>query len=618
MAGAGLAMVPAVRALSGHDVGRLELAWAVPGGAISLAIDPLSAFFLVAVLALSAVVACYGVGYLLAEPRGGLGAAWFWFNLLVASMVVVTTARNGLLFLVAWETMALSSAFLVLFHHEREEARRAGWIYLVASHLGTAFVLLLFGLLARESGSLEFADWRAPAAGAGGLFQIALVGFGAKTGKVPLHVWLPEAHPAAPSHVSALMSGVMIATGVYALLRVVSILGPAPAWWGVVLMVLGLLSAVTGVLLALAQRDLKRLLAFSSIENMGIVLLATGFALLTRAQGSPEVAMLALSGALLHVWNHALFKSGLFLAAGSVSHATGTLDLERLGGLLPRMPWTGGTLLLCAAAACALPPSNGFVGEFLIYAAGVRRLAEPGVRPEAALAAVGGLALVGGLTAACFVRAAGIALLGEPRSREVLAAHEGSSGMRSAMLSIAAASLVLGLAAPLGLRAVTLPVQQLLGMDARAADVLASTSEVLWRTSAIGALVVVGAILAAWGRSVLLRGRSPRVGATWDCGFAEPTPRMQYTATSLAQPLTDLFAPMLRARGPREESRGLFPEPIALSGRVEDPGEALYGSILRAVDRLALRIGILQSGSTHLYILYVALAALALLLWKFC
>ncbi len=286
-------------------------------------------------------------------------------------MTLVLVARNAVLFLSAWELMAVSSFFLVTFEHERESVRSAGWIYLVATHLGTGFLLAFFILMGRETGSMNFDVWAAQGIHtqglAGILFLMAVVGFGTKAGFMPFHVWLPEAHPAAPSHVSALMSGVMIKTGIYGLLRAFTFLGAPPLWWGWLFIGIGLSSGVLGVLFALAQHDLKRLLAYHSVENIGIIALGIGVGLLGQNTGSPALVALGFGGALLHVLNHALFKGLLFLGAGAVAHSAGTREIDRLGGLLKQMPWTAATFLIGAAAISGLPPLNGFVSEFLIF-----------------------------------------------------------------------------------------------------------------------------------------------------------------------------------------------------------------------------------------------------------
>jgi hydrogenase-4 component B len=358
-----LALGPALRALLGGPLERLDAPWSMPGGSFSVALDPVSGLFLVPTLFLSALAAVYGTGYL--KPFGAtraLGGAWFCFDLLVVSMALVMVAKNGVLFLVAWEVMALASFFLVTFDHETTSARDAGWTYLIATHLGTAFLLAMFVLLGGATGSLDFDGFERVAGLApelvGPLFLLAVIGFGTKAGFIPLHVWLPEAHPAAPSHVSAVMSGVMIKTGIYGLVRLLILLGPPPVWWGWLLIGIGVTSGVLGVLLALAQHDLKRLLAYHSVENIGIITLGLGLGTLGVASGMPALAVLGFGGGLLHVVNHALFKGLLFLGAGAVLHGAGTGEIDHLGGLQRRMPWTGACFLVGAAAISGLPPQR--------------------------------------------------------------------------------------------------------------------------------------------------------------------------------------------------------------------------------------------------------------------
>jgi len=612
-----LGLVPAALVLSGRDVGSVRLPWSVPGGSLSLAIDPLSAFFLVPLFAVGAATAVYGAAYLLPEARHrSLGPAWLWFDLLLASMALVVAARNGLLFLVAWEAMALSSFFLVVFHHERDGVPRAGWVYLVATHLGTAFLLVLFAWLAGDADSLEFADWRRPASGASWLFALALVGFGAKAGFFPLHVWLPEAHPVAPSHVSALLSAVMVKLGLYGLLRVVSLLGGADPLWGTALLGVGLVSAAYGALALLAQRDLKRLLAYSTVENLGIAAVGLGLGLRAAASGATSLAVVALAGALLHVWNHALFKGLLFLGAGSLARGAGTLDLERLGGVLRRMPTTGASLLVGAAAICALPPLNGFASEFLIYLGSLEALGTGAPIAAHALAVVAGLAFAGAVAAAGFVRAAGVALLGEPRSAEAAAAREVAGPMRGVLAVLAALCLFLGIAAPVALRAAAPAIEQILPAGAEGGPALRAASALLWQVAAAGGAVAAAGAALLWLRARLLPAPVARPVGTWDCGHAAPTPRMQYTASSFAQPLTRLFALVLRVRSSAPEPAGIAPAPASFGTRSEDLAAGVYAGIFAAVAELARRLRPIQAGSPQLYVLYTVLAALALLLWK--
>ncbi|MFO0965345.1 MAG: proton-conducting transporter membrane subunit, partial [Gemmataceae bacterium] len=419
-AGCLLALIPTLGVLLDGDTLALRFAWDDAHGAFSVALDGLSAFFLLPVLVLAGLAAVYGADYLLAyrhEKR--LGAPWLFFNLFVAGMTLVVIARTVFLFLAAWEVMSIAAYFLVTFEHEKAEVRRAGWVYLVATHLGVAFLFVAFLLLGGQAGSLDFAALRAlpqlsPVL-TGLVFGAALIGFGAKAGFVPFHVWLPEAHPAAPSHVSALMSGVMIKMGLYGLLRVLTFLGAPAPWWGATLASLGLLTALVGVALALSQRDIKRVLAYSSIENIGLIALALGLGLWGWANHLPALAALAVTAGLLHIWNHSLMKGLMFFAAGSVLHGAGTKDMEKLGGLLRRMPWTGGLMIAGAVAIAALPPLNGFVGKWLLYLGLFHAGLDTDSGNLSALLSVGLLALIGGLAAVAFVRLAGVVLLGAPR-----------------------------------------------------------------------------------------------------------------------------------------------------------------------------------------------------------
>lgn len=612
-------MVPAARIAFGAPAQSLRIAWQVPYGSVFLGLDALSAFFLLPIFLICALAAIYGTDYLQAyQGRKALAPPWFFLNLLAASMVVVVVARNAILFLMAWETMALASFFLVTFEDENPDTRRAGWIYLVASHIGTAFLLVLFVLLGRHNGSLDFNRFTA-SAGAGLLFVLALMGFGAKAGFVPLHIWLPEAHPAAPSHVSAVMSGVMIKTGIYGLLRILTFLGPAQAWWGWVLCAIGLSSGVIGVLLALAQHDLKRLLAYHSVENIGIIALGLGVGTVGLASGMTFIAVAGFAGALLHVLNHALFKGLLFFDAGNVAHAAHTREIDQLGGLLRRMPGTGATFLVGAAAISGLPPLNGFISEFLIYLAGLRgviALRGSGVVPM--LSAVAGLALIGGLAAACFAKAFGIVFLGEARSRHVSQAHEVSAAMLLPGFVLAGACILIGLLGALGVRAMGPVVSSALGLPTIAVnDALADAAHSVAIVSGFGAALIGVAALLAAARALALARRRVGSAPTWDCGYAAPSPRMQYTASSFAQPLTDAFAMLLKTRREVVPPRGLFPEDAAFASHTGDPYQAyVFEPAFGALSRVMGSLRPLQQGRVQIYILYIAMTLLALMLWQ--
>ncbi len=441
-------LVPVVKTLISGGVDSIRWLWNVPGGTFSVGLDPLSALFLLIIFGISIPVSVYGASYLWhSRHEHNLGVVWFFTGVLIVSMVVVVVARNAVLFLVAWEAMSLSSFFLVMLEDKKDGVQTAGWIYLVAAHFGTAFLIALF-ILMGHNGSLDF-DQFSPAAHAGLLFILCLIGFGTKAGFVPLHVWLPEAHPAAPSHISALMSGVMIKMGIYGILRTLTFLGPPPQWWGYLLLAVGLTSGVLGVLFALAQHDLKRLLAYSSVENIGIIAAGLGIGLLGISFNAPMIAILGFGGGLLHVVNHSLFKGLLFLGAGSVAHSTGTREMDQLGGLLKRMPWTGVTFLVGSIAICGLPPLNGFVSEFLIYLGALHGgTASDGRLAVVGVVTLGSLALIGGLVVACFTKASGVVFLGEPRTESARDIHEVGPGMVIPMVVMAVACLAVGLLAP--------------------------------------------------------------------------------------------------------------------------------------------------------------------------
>ena len=453
---------------------ELDVADLLPIGGAAFGVDRLSAFFIV-VIALGAIpAALYAIGYT-REYAGkySLAAMGFAFNVFIAAMILVALARNLLTFLALWEIMSLASYFLVITEHKREETLGAGWVYFVMTHAGFAALFLGFLLLARATGTMAFADWSAAAAklepsSRNLIFILLAVGFGSKAGVIPLHIWLPRAHPAAPSHVSALMSGVMIKLGVYGLVRVAfDWLGIGPMWWGGLVLVVGAVSAVLGVLYALVEHDLKRLLAYHSVENIGIILLGLGAAMLFQTHRLGALAALALIAALYHTLNHATFKSLLFLGAGAVLHATHTRNMEEMGGLIKRMPQTAVFFLVGSVAIAALPPFNGFISEWLTFQSLLLsfQISAHTVNLIFALG-VAALALTSGLAAACFVKAFGITFLALPRSEPAARAREVAWTMRAAMALLALACVVLGVAPSLTLTPLEATVFDLTGAHA--------------------------------------------------------------------------------------------------------------------------------------------------------
>lgn len=617
--GSALGIAASLAALLRGEVVSRDLAWTLPVGTLRVGVDPLSAFFLLCIFTVSGLAAIYGAGYLPAHiGRQRLAPAVACFNLLVGAMAVVVLARDGILLIAAWEVMSLASFLLVSFEHDRAEARRAGLVYLMASQLGVVFLFLLVALLGHAAGGYEFDRLRiagsATPALAASAFLLALAGFGTKAGFWPVHLWLPDAHPAAPSHVSAVMSGVMIKMGIYGLLRVLTFLGPPPAWWGALVIGIGAVSGVLGVLQALAQHDLKRLLAYHSVENIGIITLGIGLGLLGQAHGLSALAFLGYAGALLHVLNHGLFKSLLFEGAGSVLHATGVRSIELLGGLSRRMPVTAATFLVGSMAICGLPPLNGFVSEWLIYIGAFRGGALlPGQWALCSLAVLVALALIGGLAAACFLKAFGTVFLGEARTKITPPAHDPGLAMRLTMITTALLCAGIGLFPLAALRLVAPAVEVLTGSRSPGADVTGALPAITVVAAALLALVA----LLAWIRSRVLRRRPVLEGTTWGCGYAAPTPRMQYTASSFAQPVLEPFSGLVPARIEGGAPSDYFPAAARLDRHLGDPaGERFLLPAIRSAIRLLSRVRVLQHGRVQLYLAYILVTLVALLVWQ--
>jgi hydrogenase-4 component B len=554
----------------------------------------------------------------------------FAFNVFIAAMVLVALARNVLTFLFLWEAMSLASYFLVMTEHEREDTVRAGWVYFVMTHAGFAALFLGFLLLARATGTMDFADWGAAAAkldptSRNLIFILLALGFGSKAGVIPLHVWLPLAHPAAPSHVSALMSGVMIKLGVYGIARVAfDWLGAGPVWWGGTILVVGAVSAVLGVLYALVEHDLKRLLAYHSVENIGIIMLGLGGGMLFQSSHLPGLAALALVAALYHTLNHAAFKSLLFMGAGAILHATHTRNMEEMGGLIKRMPQTAAFFLVGSVAIAALPPFNGFISEWLTFQSLLLsfQISAHTVNLIFALG-VAALALTSGLAAACFVKAFGITFLALPRSESAAHAREVEWTMRAAMALLALACVVLGVAPAMTLAPLEATVFDLMGGHADMRfdwNAVVANDGFGWVAPLWIALGLV-AFLVAIPLALRLIGadKRRRYYETWGCGRALQTARFEYTATAFANPFKRIFALLYRPVKELDiefhpESR-YFVRSIAYynEGRLifED---ALYRPLLRMIEALARRARVLQSGNVHSYLVYILIALVALLI----
>jgi hydrogenase-4 component B len=587
----------------------------VPGTFFELNLDPLSAFFLVSIFLLGAMSSIYGLGYW-PQPRNPRTARRLQLCLgfLLASLATVTLAGDGVLFLVAWEIMALSAFFLISTEDHKPEVRKAGWIYLLAAHGATLLLFALFALLRYATGSFQLRPLHTGEVGIGlqtVLFLLGLVGFGLKAGVMPLHFWLPGAHANAPSHVSAILSGVLLKIGIYGLLRLGTLLPNPPAVWGILVLILGAISALLGVAFALGQHDLKRLLAYHSVENIGIILMGLGVAMIGQSTHQTAWVVLGIGGCLLHVWNHGLFKSLLFLAAGSVLHATATRDIDALGGLGRRMPWTAVLFAIGAVAICGLPPLNGFVSELLIYLGLFRSISSPwgGISLAAPV-----LAMVGALAVACFVKAHGAVFLGTGRTPAVLKVHESPLTMLAPMTFLAAVCVVIGLlptlVAPLLDTAIASWAGPSLASDVRIAALFPGRSITTWGLYLVGASAVIGLLF----RVGVMR-HQPHRAPTWGCGYTQAGSRMQYTASSFAQMLVTLFRWVLRPRVHRPEMTTLFPGPSAFHSSV--PEAVVDGIFMKAWSRIKsflTPVRNMQQGRIQHYILYVLLALMVLLL----
>ncbi len=607
-----------------------------PFARLSRSVDVLSAYFLLVVSLVAVAAAVYGPAYLRAHsPDAGAGrqaAQVLALNVFLGSMAFVCCAGDALTFLFCWEGMTLASYVLVVSDDRHGENAQAGLLYMVMAHGGTALLLVAFLALTERSGAFDFVALRAAAGDLDDttrttLFFLAFGGFAVKAGVVPLHVWLPRAHPAAPSHVSALMSGVMLKVAIYGMLRfafdlLAPLAGPLPSSWGWTVLFVGTASAVLGVLYALQQHDLKRLLAFHSVENVGILLIGAGLAMiLWRREGGGALATVALTAALLHTVNHAAFKGLLFLGAGSVLCRTRVRNIEELGGLARRMPWTSGLFLLGAVAISGLPPLNGFVSEWLTFQAllgGASRVHGPaglGIVVSAAM-----LALTGGLAAACFVKAFGVTFLGRTRTPHAEHATEAPPSMIVAMVWLAAVCVALGVAPGYAMHLLDAPTASLLHGAGASAVVTARGPLVLSTAltpsgadaTAISMTLVAALLLALTALAWVLRGGwrrvPPSVAPTWTCGMS-PTARFDYTATAFAKPLRLVFAALYRPR--RAVTRETAGTPyvvrrIHYAGEVVDLAEThVYQRVERDVSALAQTIRARSTGRIHGYILFV-------------
>jgi len=616
-----LALLALTGIVAGPQIRILPLG--LPDLPFHLRLDALSGFFLFLLGATSAGISIYAAGYMRKSEGRALGLQCLLYHLFMASMAFVMLADDGYAFMVAWETMALTSFFLVTSEHRYEEIRRAGYLYLLVAHVGAVGILLSFGVMAGSSGDYTFDAMRSFSAFGFWptvAFLLALFGFGAKAGLLPLHIWLPEAHPAAPSPVSAMMSGVMLKTAIYGLMRVsFDLLHAQLWWWGVLLLAIGLATALFGVIFSTVQTDMKRLLAYSSIENIGLIIVGFGLTLVFKSFSLPHLAALALTASLYHCLNHAFFKSLLFLATGSVLHATGERNLGKLGGLIHRMPWVAWLALIGVLGSAGLPPLNGFVSEWLLLQSFLFTSGLPQGYLNMLLPVVAGaVALIAALAGFAMVKFFGVIFLGQPREEKLAHAHDAGRLERLGLLWLAVGCVLLGLFPNVVIELLD-PVTRLLvgsGLGGAANShgwwLLAPISE---DRASYSPAIFFGSIallmsLAYLGVRRYYHGRHKRVPA-WDCGFPLQTARMQDTAEGFGQPIRRIFSPFFKRT--REHPSPFDAQPRYRS-LVEDPfWYWVYLPIAALVARGTRLIAFLQQGRIAIYLLYSFVTLLTLL-----
>jgi hydrogenase-4 component B len=593
----------------------VEMAWSAPAGTLLFSLDPLSAFFLIPVLLVAFCVSLYSCGYCATTPESrGETLLALYLGFAVAAIILLLLSANGVTFLLFWEAMALSVFLAMCLEHAKADVREAGMHYLAASHVATIALFVTFVLIPGSAGGqFPAAGSLGPAAqSATAIFFVSLFGFGIKAGIMPLHVWLPGAHANAPGHISALMSGIVIKTGIYGLLRVLSFYGAPPLWWGILLLAIGVVSAVIGVLFAIAQHDIKRLLAYHSIENIGIIVMGAGVALIGLSSDNRILFVLGMAAALLHVLNHALFKSLLFLSAVQAVHAAGTREIDRMGGLSRAIPVASTTFLIGAVAICGLPPLNGFISEFLLYLGMFKGFGTSSGAAAALLAlAPPALALTGGLALACFVKVYGIAFLGVPRAPLPEPHEHPATGIATGILAVI--SILIGVL-PFAVTPLIEPV--VASLFPREGSLLPSllTAANLYDLGVAAAVLLIIAILLVVFYAGRLTSRPFGVTGTWDCGYAAPAPSMQYTASSFSEMLLRIFKGVLRPERHEPETAPLFPGRNLFSSHVPELVlDTLVLPFCRLAERWSAPVRRLQNGRLNHYILYIFVAVILLL-----
>jgi len=582
---------------------------------LSFTLDSLSAFFLIPIFAVCPLAVIYSFHYMdNADLRGRVAINYFFLTLLIISMALVATADNIISFALVWEVMSLSSFFLVMHEYQKEATRKAGYIYFIFTHVGAMFIFAAFALAYSYTGTYDFVSFAGmPANIKVIVFFLALVGFGSKAGIFPLHMWLPHAHPAAPSNISAVMSGVMIKMGIYGIFRLYATLDVTELIFGQAVLTLGIISGVLGVVYALGKHDLKKLLAYHSVENIGIILIGAGIGMIGIASENMVMASFGFAGSLLHVLNHSIFKSLLFLGAGAVLQKTGVRHIDQLGGLMKRMPTTGKTFLIGSVSISGLPPFNGFVSEFLIYYGAFHGLILNGSSFIFTMFAILSLAIIGGLAAACFSKVVGVVFLGEPRTQKAADAFEAGFTMTLPMILLATACVVIGIFPEPFVMAVfqglkSIKALHLVGID----ELTIVTGNLAFAARLFLCVFILSTLL----RKIFYLKKEITQGSTWGCGFTQPTVKMQYTGTSYAMSIVDFFRPFVRIRTNYSGINRIFPGGTTYESRVDDIAETtLMDRIVSPLLYLLGKLRWIQHGHIQLYIGYIIVTIVALLLF---
>ncbi len=583
------------------------------GNNLILVIDRLSAFFIVVVNITVFVGLLYAKGYLkpYLQSKNSLSfsihfLSYLWLYL---SMIMVVMIRDGLTFIIVWEVMALSSFLLVIFEAEDRTILKTGISYLIQMHIGMVFILIAFLLVGKATGQMSFNALRLYFSGHSNflLFMLFFIGFGIKAGFIPLHTWLPEAHPAAPSHVSGVMSGVMIKMGIYGILRVLISVQNDLLLIGMTILIISLISGILGIMMAIVQNDLKRLLAYSTIENIGIIGIGMGLGVIGLATDNNALILLGFSGSLLHVLNHSLFKSLLFFNAGSVYHAVHTRNIEQMGGLMKKMPYTALLFLTGSMAICGLPPFNGFISEYLIYLGMFKSLSVVNLYQSIViLGTIVGLVLIGGLAIFCFTKAFGIVFLGEPRTEKANMAKEVSPDMIFPQLFTIAFIVIIGLASVLFVK----PVFNIISREFNLPDITSvagASINNLTQISLLSGIFVIMVVILLVYRHYHLKSRQISYGSTWSCGYPSGTSKQQYTATSYAYNYNHIAKPVLQTRKIMRDIREdeIFPDERNFRSRSDDIfKKQLIDKPVDWISDLLKKIAVMQTGQIQHYILY--------------